>query len=198
MIRTNKTIVFDLSEVIIRGIVGIENELEHMLNSEKSKIISYFGGDNLRNLCIGKLSEYEYFQKMIYENKWEIPIPEMKKIVRNNFDIEIKGMPDFVFELSQSNSLILYSDHAREWISYILEKHSFMQVFKKKVFSFDQKCLKSDNHAFPGLLQLLDSKHSELIFVDDNIVNIQNASRTGIETIHFNNRIELEKVLKNK
>jgi hypothetical protein len=96
---------------------------------KKSKIISCFGGDNLRNICIGKLTENEYFQKIIDENKWEISIREMKKIVRNNFDIEIQDMPNFIYELSKHNSLILYSDHAREWVSYIKEKHSFLQFF---------------------------------------------------------------------
>jgi FMN phosphatase YigB (HAD superfamily) len=58
--------------------------------------------------------------------------------------------------------------------------------FKKLVFSFDQQCKKSDSYAFPVLLKLLDTKHSDLIFIDDNIVNIRNAIQNRIDTIHLN------------
>lgn len=200
---SEKTIILDLSEVIIRGILGIENELAPILNLEAGEIISGFGGDNLRNICVGKLSEKDYFQTVIEQNKWEITIQKMIDIVRNNFNFEIPGMPSYIYELSKRNSLILYSDHAKEWITYIQKQHSFLHVFKEKVYSFEQNCLKSDNDAFPLLLQRLNLGSSDVIFIDDNIENIRNAISTGIDSIHFTSCYELqisleEKLFKNK
>ena len=193
--KSEKTIIFDLSEVIIRGIIGIEYPLESILQTDTSCIIPKFGGENLRNICTGNISEEEYFDNIITTNDWNLSIGELKQITRNNFDIKISGMPQFVCDLARNNSLVLYSDHAKEWISYILNKHNFLDVFSHKVFSYEQNCLKSDDSAFPNLLKRLELKNSNVIFIDDNYVNVKNAESAGIYSFLFRDQLELKNAL---
>ena len=43
-----KTAIFDLSEVLISGIVGIEKLLVSQLNADEAQILMAFSGDNLK------------------------------------------------------------------------------------------------------------------------------------------------------
>jgi putative hydrolase of the HAD superfamily len=194
--KSQKTIIFDLSEVIIKGLLGIEDYLASILNLDRRSIIRSFGGDNMRALFLGKLSEEHYFQQIITTNQFNTNIDELKKVVRNEFNFEIPGMSSFVQNLSKTYPLVLYSDHAKEWISYILKRHSFLNVFKKMVFSYEQNCLKSDTDAFSKLLTRLNLECSDVIFIDDTLENVRNAERCGISTIQFNGRFDLEECLK--
>lgn len=193
-----KTIIFDLSEVIIKGLLGIECNLESILNMNKTEILSSFGGDNLRTFFIGEISEEQYFQRIIQSKQLNIGIKDLQNIVRQEFSQEMPGMSALVTDLSKSNTLILYSDHAIEWVSYILERHPFLSAFSKMVFSYNQKCLKSDNGAFTKLLNELNLKNSEVIFIDDTAVNVKNAKESGIDAIQFKGRFDLEKTLKER
>ncbi len=194
--KSQKTIIFDLSEVIIKGLLGIEDYFASILKLDKPSIIRSFGGDNIRALFLGKLSEEHYFQQIINTNQLNTNIDELKRIVRSEFNSEIPDMPSFILSLSKTYPLVLYSDHAKEWISYILERHSFLNVFKKMVFSYEQNCLKSDTDAFHKLLTRLNLKSSDVIFIDDTLENVRNAERCGISTIQFNGRFDLERMLK--
>jgi FMN phosphatase YigB (HAD superfamily) len=194
--KSQKTIIFDLSEVIIKGLLGIEDYLASTLNLDKHSIIRSFGGDNIRELFLGKLSEEHYFQQIITTNQLDTNIDELKKVVRNEFNFEIPGMASLILSLSKTYPLVLYSDHSKEWISYIMKRHSFLEVFKKMVFSYEQNCLKSDTDAFPKLLTRLNLGCSDVIFIDDTLENVQNAERCGISTIQFNGRFDLEEMLK--
>ncbi|HEX2957501.1 MAG TPA: NIF family HAD-type phosphatase [Chitinispirillaceae bacterium] len=194
--KSQKTIIFDLSEVIIKGLLGIEDYLASILNLDRPGIIRSFGGDNMRALFLGNLSEEHYFQQIINANQLDTNIDELKRVVRNEFNYEIPDMASFILNLSMTYPLVLYSDHAKEWISYILKRHSFLKVFKKMVFSYEQNCLKSDTDAFPRLLTRLNLECSDVIFIDDTLENVRNAERNGICTIKFNGRFDLERTLK--
>lgn len=58
---TPTTLIFDLSEVLIAGLVGVEKILSSIMRVGRETILPAFAENGLHDLFCGKLSEDEYF-----------------------------------------------------------------------------------------------------------------------------------------
>ena len=179
------TIIFDLSEVLISGLLGVENTLSLLLNISADSILQALADDSLSQLCLGNISEEIYLNQIKTNHHWDIGIEDLKTAIRRNFHHKIPEMEYIISQLSQNYMLILHSDHGREWIHYILKIHPFLQNFQHCVFSFQIGKTKDDPGAFADLLSLINTSAQECVFIDDNPHNVQSAETVGIRSIHF-------------
>ena len=62
-------IIFDLSEVLILGLVGIEKPLSSLVSTPKTEILKCFGGQLLEQVCRGNMTEDAYLQQIIANEK---------------------------------------------------------------------------------------------------------------------------------
>jgi len=184
-------LIFDLSEVLIRGLVGIDNEIGELIGKQSDNLLRKFGGEDLRALCKNEITENDYLRNIITTEKWNCSLKELKQIIRNNFHQVIGEMDELVAELSKRYSLILVSDHAKEWINYIEEYHDFIHHFSNKIYSFDTGHLKNEIHNFEILLNDLNIPSTSCLFIDDRKENIETAQHCGIKGIVFKDRYQL-------
>ncbi len=184
-------LIFDLSEVLIRGLVGIDNEIGELIGKQSDNLLRRFGGENLRALCKNEITENDYLRNIITTEKWNCSLKELKQIIRNNFHHVIGEMDELVAELLKRYSLILLSDHAKEWINYIEEYHDFIHLFSNKIYSFDTGHLKNEIHNFEILLNDLNITSSSCLFIDDRKENIETAQHCGIKGIVFKDQYQL-------
>jgi HAD superfamily hydrolase (TIGR01509 family) len=189
------TIIFDLSEVLISGLIGIEKELAPLVNLSEDKFLGGLWTDSFKELLKGKISEDEYLNDIFERNKWETNKELFKAIVRKNFHNEVEGMIGLITELNKNCKLILLSDHAKEWIEYIDKIHPFLNLFDKKYFSFQSGEIKREKRAFELLLNENNLSPAECVFIDDNPTNIMVAKEVGLITIQFNGIVNLQKQL---
>lgn len=190
-------IIFDLSEVLIHGLVGIEDIISREQQLPIHTILPSFGGDFLENLCLGNITEDEYLLSIIKEQDWNFKVSYLKKIIRNNFHNKIDGSEEILMALSKRFRIILLTDHAREWISYIEAIHPFLQFFEKKYYSFELKSLKTNPETFRTVFKKIPISFEKCLFIDDNIKNITTARSSGIKSILFENHIHLKNMLIN-
>ena len=113
------TIIFDLSEVLIAGLIGIEKELAPLVDLPEEKFLEGLWTDSFWQLMKGKISEDDYLSDVFERNNWNADKNIFKDIIRKNFHNEVEGMIKLIEELSEKYKLILLSDHAVEWIEYI-------------------------------------------------------------------------------
>ncbi len=190
-------ILFDLSEVLVCGLVGIENilsELEQKSHEEISRVIT--GGD-LWELCRGRISEREYFERISFKGRWQhITFEQFAALTRSLFCGSVPGMEDLISELSRQCDLYLLSDHAREWVAHILQIHQHLKIFEKCYFSFDLGSVKCDGTPFAYVMNDLGITSSELVFVDDSAHNIEIASQYGIHSYLFRGKERLQSDLR--
>ena len=189
------TIIFDLSEVLISGLIGIEKELAPLVNLSEDKFLRGLWTDSFKELLKGKISEDEYLNDIFERNKWETNKELFKAIVRKNFHNEVEGMIGLITELNKNCKLILLSDHAKEWIEYIDKIHPFLNLFDKKYFSFQSGEIKREKRAFELLLNENNLSAAECVFIDDSPTNIMVAKEVGLITIQFNGIVNLKKQL---
>jgi FMN phosphatase YigB (HAD superfamily) len=193
-----KNIIFDLSEVFIYGLIGVKLKVGEELGIPKEEIGDYFGGELLKAICVGDLTEDEYLSKIVEREHWQIEHQRLKEIIRGNFHIEIHGTIALLDEIPDDYHLILHSDHAREWVDYIKQVHPFLKRFQRMFFSYELKRLKKDVDAFRKVLALLPSEGKDCIFIDDNPKNVENANAVGIDGIHFLNAEQLREELRKR
>ena len=100
-------------------------------------------------------------------------------------------MDETIAQLSDKYTLILLSDHAREWIEYIEEYHRFLTKFSARMYSFETGHLKNVTHNFQKLLTDLNILSGSCLFIDDRKENIAVADQCGIKGILFKDQDQL-------
>jgi FMN phosphatase YigB (HAD superfamily) len=178
-------IIFDLSEVLIAGLVGIEKQLSHDLLVPEDEILPCFAGNWREALFVGNISEDAYLRQVIARGNWDISTARLKRVIRDNFHTEVEGALSILNALTPQYELVLLSDHAREWVAYIRTVHSFLKIFQRTFFSYDLRRTKKDPQAFLMLLDAVSVSPYDCLFIDDNPGNVSVAGSVGIPGIHF-------------
>jgi FMN phosphatase YigB (HAD superfamily) len=190
-----QTIIFDLSEVLIAGLFGIEIPLAGRLRVPSSTILPAFGGDLLQELCCAQLSEDEYLERVINRQGWSISPEHLKPIIRRNFRRTVPGMQRVLDRLKPCYELVLLSDHALEWMAYIQMAHSFFEKFGALFFSYELGQTKSDPRTFARVLDELGRKAGQCLFVDDSERNVAVARSVGLPSVRFLDSAQLVRQL---
>jgi 2-haloacid dehalogenase len=188
-------IIFDLSEVLIAGLIGVEKMLSQELFVPDEEILPGFLGNVFLAFLTGNISEEIYLEHIISRERWNIAIPRLKELIRVNFRNEVDGSLDILTRLSSRYELILHSDHGREWVEYIRTIHPFIKVFKHTFYSFELKGLKHQPGTFEVVLGSLAIHPQNCLFIDDNPRNIIAAGSMGIQGIQFRSADQLERKL---
>lgn len=187
------TIIFDLSEVYLYGLVGSYRHLGEKINESISDK-NYFLPE-LNQLFHGRISEDAYLQAVISKNSWEISIKQLKSAIRKNF-IEIKGTREVIENVKKRGyKIALLSNHSKEWIEFCEGKYNYHKLFDYIMYSYEVDILKPDKKIFNLVFEKFNINPSESVFIDDNLKNIRTARELKMKTVHFTSAQNLEKDL---
>jgi 2-haloacid dehalogenase len=194
-----RTILFDLGEVLIDGLIGIERLLPDQIKASGQDVISAFLGEPLNELCCGRLSEETYLSQILRERGWPLSVAALKGFIRTNFRRRVPGMEEILVDLAEARyDLVLVSDHAPEWVEYVRSVHPFLQRFAAQFFSFEVGTMKADPTTFRAVLRTIERTPEECLFIDDREVNVRSAESVGIGSILFRDARSLGKELQRR
>lgn len=180
-----KHVIFDLSEVLIRGLYGMDLVLARELSVPEEAVSPCLLAADLEELFTGRISESTYLERVIRYGGWGIGVPRLGALIRMNFHREVSGSQVILNRLVGSYDLVLLSDHAREWVAYIKTVHPFLSVFERMFFSYDLQSLKDNPRTFLAVLDAMSYHPGECLVIDDSPANIQVAASVGIKGIRF-------------
>ena len=192
-----EVIIFDLSDVLITGLTGIERTLGEVLNVPEDQVLDQFRGLSMLEYLVGNCSEDDYLKELKKEYSWPVEIDEIKKLIRLHFKNTIPGMKEIIEGLAKKYPLYLLSDHGREWIEFIEKEHTFLQVFKHRFYSFDLQTRKRDPETYREVLNEINIRPEVCLFIDDRPMFFQVAQKIGMNVIHFKDGRQLIEELKN-
>ena len=197
-------ILTDLSEVLIHGMFGVEENLGRRFGPEVGDwFLRRRTDDEINNLFCnlmrGKLHEDDYWRIFLRDTPYKMQakvvpgtLDVYKRIVafprsfRNNDEMMICGMPD----------IYIVSDHISERIGELREYHpDIFSMMSGMIWSCDRGKLKSDDRFFQGLLREMRLSPWEVVFVDDLQINLLASARANILSICFHDAPTLEKTL---
>jgi FMN phosphatase YigB (HAD superfamily) len=183
MTQAVEAILFDLSEVVLRGLKGTNELLGVRLNRAIAE--DAFLGSDATRLFHGEILEDEYLGSLIATHDWGIAADDLKGLIRSNFG-PVEGTASVIADLKgQGYRLGLLSVHAREWVDFCEKRFRHHEAFDVAVYSFEQGIGKPEPAAYAHALDALESTPEQTIFIDDSPVNVQAARELGLSAIAF-------------
>ena len=175
--------------------VGVEERIEKIVKEDKKKISKALKGEKFKQFYLGKITEDEYWKKVIDENDWDIDVNSLKKIIRNHFE-EIEGVKDIVLKLKEKYPICLLSMHMREWIEYCEEKFKLSKLFPHIIYSYEVGMDKLNPEFFKIVLNKFKVKPEECLYIDDWPDYLNTAKQMGMNTILFKDNEQLKRDLR--
>jgi len=178
------TIIFDLAEVLFTGFLGVDEKIAVEFDINKSEIIDLLYTSDFNKLMEGKITELDFWSKVVNKSGRNMPIQMLSAITRNNFQ-EISGVRNLIYDLRRNYRLGLLSNHAREWIEYCENKFKYNHLFDVSLYSYEVGLRKPQSKIFNVMLKKMNTKPDRCLFIDDNKENIDSANKLGIKSIRF-------------
>jgi HAD superfamily hydrolase (TIGR01509 family) len=185
-------VVFDLGEVYLMGMIGIDDKIAEATGVDKTLIWDQLHGDKLENLFRGNISEREYWQKFINETGYNLSVEFLEQAIRQNFR-RIDGVEEVIRELrSHGYRLGLISDHCMEWIAYCEKYFPINELFETRCYSFEEGLRKTGTEIYHRFFEMFGIEPNRVIGIDDRQKRIEVMKQAGIEkTILFQNALQL-------
>ena len=189
---TISTIIFGLSYMKITGLKHIENRIAAMTGKPSTEISAALIGEDLNSFFHGRINEDEYISRTMKRNGWKAELPAVRGIIQENFR-ELEETRELLTRLKkQGFKLGLLSIHTKEWIEYNSAKFDYHKFFDAVLYSFEAELSRPNKKAYETILEKLDSRPEECLFVDDNQANLNPARELGMKTLLFENASQAE------
>jgi len=187
------TIIFDFDGVQVIGLVGVEAYFRACIDSQFH--LSDFEGDELEQVYRGTLSEDAYWQALINKYHWNASVSQIKEIIKKGVQ-EIPGTREIIEALKRNGyRLGLLSIHGREWVEHYEQTFSHHRLFDATLYSYEVGLCKPNPRVYEIILERLHARPEESLFIDDNPVYLEGASKLGIETLQFTSAEQLRQDL---
>jgi HAD superfamily hydrolase (TIGR01509 family) len=191
-----RTLLFDLSDVLVVGLTGIEARLQAILPYRGDEILRQLRSDAMLDFLLGYCSEEEYLGRVKHAYGWEPDVDQIKAIIRQHFKTAMPGAAEIVARLARDYPLYLLSDHGREWARYIEAEHAFLGLFTRRFYSFELHLRKNNPETYREVLRQIDVPAAECLFVDDRAGFLAAAGQAGLTGILFENCDQLKNKLR--
>jgi 2-haloacid dehalogenase len=110
----------------------------------------------------------------------------------------IQGTVEILENLAQKNSfrLLALTNWSQETFPYALENFDFLKHFEGILVSGHEKLIKPDPRIFELCIQRYSIENTAgVLFIDDNIANVEAAKRIGMQAVQFTSPEHLRKYL---
>lgn len=171
-------ILWDLSEVLIGGILGLEDRLIAGGTPPPDIGNLQLGGDHLTGLFLGEINEESYLSRCLERTEGHLSHHDLHEAIHESFRTGIDGSLAVLLEVNRHFPCGLVSDHAREWVETIRQVHGFLSVFDRLFWSFDTKMTKMSSDLFVYVLAEMGVASDRCLFIDDREDNVEVARTT--------------------
>ncbi|MGM5484312.1 MAG: HAD family hydrolase [Nanobdellota archaeon] len=186
-------LIFDWGGIFTKGREG-RNFIDNIKDETGVKTSLDFIGPLLYDMNSDLISFQDFYKKIKEKYGLQLGEEKLRELFLNSI-IPDHDMMDFAKRLD--DELYILSNNNRIHLKYIKENFGdFLSGFKGTYFSCEIKLRKPHEEIFRYLLDDLDAKASEFVFIDDKEENIEVAGKLGFRTILFRNKEQLERELR--
>jgi glucose-1-phosphatase len=182
-----KAIIFDLSGVLFtNGLkIGLE-KIHQKYKLNKDDIEELVDGQSANDYRLYNITPEQFWQNLqdqlfLTDEEKE----DFKKIWFESYEL-IPEMLRVVDELKEKGLQVYYlSDNPPDRAPFLDKKYNFIKHFDGGIFSFEAKARKPSKEIFEQLLERIDLKKDEVLYLDDKESNLKPAEELGLKIYHF-------------
>lgn len=117
---------------------------------------------------------------------WNVQAPVEQVLNAWTFIKPIDGIEMLVTQLRRAGILSCIASNQQSYrANYMSHSLGYRDVFDREFYSFDLGVIKPSPEFFEQIIDILDIVPSELLFIDDNVANVDAAIDTGINAAVF-------------
>lgn len=196
-----KAIIFDLGGVILKHRFDLIGYILSQIFAISKEQGDKFWSEYRVRLLTGEFSSKQFLQEIKDKTKTEISLNKLsrkwKQLYIANAEIDW-ALLDFIKQLRKKYKVYLLTDTIDIHNEYNKNRKIY-ERFDKVFKSFEEKIAKAEGkQIFLNILEKINTKASECIFIDDLKEYVIAAENVGIKGIVFKNLPQLKKELKEK
>lgn len=180
-----KAVIFDWGGVCCSAGEHFSNPLMLEQVAMTSEQMSDASKSIEKEFYTGRISESEFWNQII--NKYHLKGISEEQLRQSYFDSYkiYPQMIDAINETRKNHRVALLSNLASDMAGRIKKLHNVDNMFEIKVFSYELGVMKPDSKIYLHILEKLQLKPNDCLFIDDSKANIEAAEKLGISTIYF-------------
>lgn len=193
-----KTIIFDFGGVVGSDANDWETNFSQVqeITGLSSQELNEIFDEHWSSLKIGKGNVGNFWQNVVGKSKKKIEPEELATIYNSKISINTRVLELVKVLKKRGFILIILSNESKEWMDIKIEKFKLDKFFDKIYCSAYLGISKPSIEIFNYVLRDLRIKASKIIFIDNQINNINIAEKLGIKTILYKNVQQLNEQLK--
>jgi HAD superfamily hydrolase (TIGR01509 family) len=178
---TIKCIVFDIGRVLIHLHPEQSFTLYEKMGLDKDFLLNLFQQENFLYFERGMITEQEFYEYVLSHSKKDFDVIEFIKAWNAFLGTELEGINKLLQQLKQKYILCTLSNtnpiHWEAIKNYPVFKH-----FQRHFLSFQLGLHKPDPALYKEIIQKLNLKPQEILYLDDLRENVLEARSQGIES----------------
>lgn len=170
-----KVVAFDLVGVLV-------NERDIVLSSEEEKLERLFGPN---------LSDYDYLKKAkdIVCNEENI-VNNTKTLINKLYKVKEKDIFKKIKKINSEVKIVIATNHV-SFVKEFINSHFDINYLDDLIISAEINRIKPNLDFYEFVLDKYKINANELLFLDDNIENVNGANALGIQTIMVEKSINM-------
>ncbi len=186
---TIKALIWDMEGVLmLTDENDISSTVAKALNAPYEKVREIYFSDTNDKVDLGEITMeqfYEYVLDTLQISRDKKHLLEEVFYERAYID---KDLLKQIVEMSREYKIGLLSNYSNDLRPRIEKEWAIGSVFDEIIISCEVGMIKPDSAIFNLMLDRLDVKADESVFIDDRIKNIDGAKKIGLHTIFFTSR----------
>jgi HAD superfamily hydrolase (TIGR01509 family) len=112
---------------------------------------------------------------------------------------ELPLIPELLEDMQKEGHALEILSNFEPWMESLLDRFRYRDKFNHLYLSYQTKKEKPSADAYEAVLNDLNLQGKDIIFIDDQLKNVQAAQKLGIDAIHFISTVQLrEELVKRK
>lgn len=156
------------------------------------KIVNKFVVD----LDEGKITQNEFYAAILKEGGFDVSVSELRKAHLSGY-VRKPEVQEFAKKLGERYEIALLSNFGDAFREEWCKVWKLDEIFSNEMIfvSFEIGIAKPDEKIYLYVLEKLDVEAGNVVFIDDNLENVESAKKVGINAILFESLEELKKDL---
>lgn len=189
-----RTVISDMGNVILPFDISVFlTRIAKYSSMEKEEIMSIpvLPDGLIESFGKGRISPKKYFKGMKELFKVDLEFKVFLDIYCDIFSLDVSVL-EALNKLRGKKKLILLSNTDTLHFNYIKMRFPEIFIFDEYILSYEVGSVKPEEKIFKIAIEKSGAEPENVLFIDDMEENIRAAEKTGMKTIHFNSKTDLE------